>query len=1005
MSSNPVYSERGRFYEDADIQLKIKDANKKKLSWRSTIFLAYSTLGIVYGDIGTSPLYVFSSIFSSFSPVDNDILGATSMIFWSITLVVLFKYVFIVLRADDQGEGGTFALYTRLCRSLGINAQGTVHKHEEHQEVLQAASVMGSLDRKSRKTLLSQTLEDKDATHVAVSDRTLQQRIPSGLPALSTPLVGKKGSASSNQVLQFLSNACHWMPFPHEPVQRFFQSSAVARFSILSVSILATSMIIADGVLTPATSVTSAVSGLTIQVAISQNAITGISCAIIIILFLAQSFGTQKVSFTFSPVVVVWFMSIGGIGIYNMTLYGTYIWNALNPYWIYVFFSSYGYNAWVALGGVMLAVTGTEALFADLGHFSRPAIGIGFSCIAYPSLILAYLGQGAYLIQNPGNVSSAFWSSVPTQYAWPMLIIATGAATVASQALITGSFSIIRQAISMGIFPKVKVLHTGKEVEGQVYIGFVNYVLMILCVAMVAGFNGNGTAITNAYGICISIVMFITTNLITLLMVVDWHLSSVLVTLFYLLFGLIEGAFLTANLTKVPQGGWFTLAVGAGVALVKFGWLSGQIAKKEAIQEIFNTLKLSDLFSAKSESNRGNEPFISGGDVPLNAFSTPLLKPGPEVRTLVTMSRQRALKTTSTGGPLMTISRSGRLGSDLLSTTSVKLRQASALRKGQQVALAGSSTTRFVPSLASQSVGNRVGCAIAMGAVDSTHAADSPANMSTVLENSSDHKGSKHTALLPTSSAGHHLNSDAVVMEVLHDSVADLDNLINSKDLAGCQVLSKLRGIGLYYTDQTHGIPPVMWTFLRNVEAMHEFVILLQNRFLPIPFLAEEERLAAVPVLGVPNFYRVVARYGYMDKVDHGSEFAQSVVDFISGQLDGIANPAAHAPNLPPLSTASMMGRRTVVQARLADEADAADRQAAAEELVALRHAAKEGVVYYLGRTNVQMKDLSNQFTQALHDLWYGDFYRFMVNNSWTESEAWNIPGESMVELGINVKI
>ncbi|GAX81809.1 hypothetical protein CEUSTIGMA_g9237.t1 [Chlamydomonas eustigma] len=1170
--------QRARFYNDEDIKHKIDEIEENKHSWRSTLFLAYGTLGVIYGDVGTSPLYVYSSTFTDFIPEQDDILGAISIIFWSLTLVALIKYVFIVLQANDQGEGGTFALYTRLCRSLGISASGSVTKKEEHEEAIQTAAAVGTLSRATRKNSLNRNTigstlhsamirkgsglqdneEDGEDERLSTGNKT-SARVPP-IKYSSTSSLSARQSPSASSFIKRLNHLAHSLPFPREAVMHFFQASSRVRLTFMSISIIATCMVIGDGVLTPAISVVSAVSGLQQQVTISQGGIVGISSGILISLFIAQSMGTEGVAMFFSPVVAVWFVCISSIGIYNMSLYGANVWSGLNPYWIYVYFNNHGYKAWKSLGGTMLCMTGTEAMFADLGHFSIPSIGISFSFLVYPSVMLSYLGQGAYLQVYPENVSTAFWSAVPNQFQWPMLVIATLAAVVASQAMITGSFSILRQAMTLGVFPKLKVVHTGEHVEGQVYIGVVNYTLMLLCVAVVAGFNADSTSLGNAYGIAVSTVMLITTNMITLCMIVDWKLNACLITFFWCLYSLIEGAYLSANLLKVPEGGWFTLAITAGVALISFGWLSGQTAKKEALQSAQQQVSLNDIMSVPDGSDvadlgtltllpsssehhlgatsigtqGGHVSFstgvnISSPSVPLSVFAS---KAAQNLATFSTraasggvaaaaaISRQhQALSTFSTGHALA-IKSSRKLGSDLLPTLSSSS-TSSAIRRvhQEQAVLPGSSSagvtghkSRFGPSLGTGSLGSRVGSSFkAKGESDLTVPGHPP--LKTVSEgddevtrqsimrreesllrerkkatgtdasgeaginnNKPSHPGPlgesresggtaapirystragpvaearvPGTALPGTGSTRSEDEAPAEDLEaVMSGSAADMGSHMHTSDVAEHQtLLARLRGIGLYYTDSSHGIPPVMWAFLRNVEAVHEFAILIQNRFLPIPYLTDDERLAAVPVRGIPNFFRVVARYGYMDKVDHGPEFVQSVIDYISGQLECVVDPskiirtqksealvsvalagvpedvpmipiinetstqhvlktlsnAAMQPSLS--SSASMQGRRASVHMVL-DSQDPLKRAAAAASLEVLRCAAEEGAVYYLGRTNVQMKEMPKGISKMLHDVWYGDFYRFMALNCWTQTEAWNIPNKSLVELGITVDI
>ncbi|KAG0497300.1 hypothetical protein HPP92_001991 [Vanilla planifolia] len=379
-----------------------------------TLLLGYQSLGVVYGDIGTSPLYVFSSITLS-QPEEKDILGILSLIFWTLTTMGLIKYVFIVLRADDHGEGGTFALYSLLRQH--VNFKGKM---------------------------------------VATTTRL-----------------------ASDVNLLYHSKGC---PLQNR-TKKFLEESSKAQAVITFIVLLGTCMVIGDGALTPA---------------ISGNVVL-LSVAILVILFLFQRFGTSKVSFSFSPIMVLWFSFTAGIGLYNVVKFYPWIMKALSPNYIVCFFQRNHRKGWELLGAVALCITGAEAMFADLGHFNKRGIQLSYSFVVYPALILAYSGEAAYLIKNPDKISTAFYSSVPEPIFWPMFVVATLAAVVASQALISASFSIIRQSVALGCFPRVTMVHTSAKHEGQVYSPEVNYFLMLVCILITVGFNG-GAEIGNAFG-------------------------------------------------------------------------------------------------------------------------------------------------------------------------------------------------------------------------------------------------------------------------------------------------------------------------------------------------------------------------------------------------------------------------------------------------------------------------------------------------------------------------
>jgi KUP system potassium uptake protein len=391
------------------------------VDWKTTMRLALQSLGVVYGDIGTSPLYVFSSTFSDGIKHDDDILGVLSLIIYTIILIPLIKYVFIVLWANDHGDGGTFAMYSLISRHARVSF---IPNDEPEDQQLSNYKI----ERTSNNSIRASNIKDK------------------------------------------LENSTNW------------------RLVLFLFTILGTSMVIGDGVLTPCISVLSAVSGVG---SLGEGAVVGISVAILVILFYVQRFGTDKVGYTFAPIVCIWFSLIAAIGLYNHFTYGWGVTRAFNPYYIFLYFTRNGKNAWISLGGVVLCITGTEAMFADLGHFNVRAIQISFSGIVMPALLTAYSGQAAYLTRFPQHVDDTFYKSVPDAIYWPTFVVAVCASIIASQALISGAFAIVSQSLSLGCFPRVKVVHTSAEYEGQVYIPEINYLLMIACVLVVLAFSNH----------------------------------------------------------------------------------------------------------------------------------------------------------------------------------------------------------------------------------------------------------------------------------------------------------------------------------------------------------------------------------------------------------------------------------------------------------------------------------------------------------------------------------
>lgn len=487
-----------------------------QLSWVNlsrNLLLAYQSVGVVYGDLSTSPLYVYTSTFKGkLQNHQNEeaIFGAFSLIFWTLTLIPLLKYVFIVLSADDNGEGGTFALYSLLCRHAKFSL------------------------------LPNQQAADEE---------------------LSTYRYGNQAPVPATS-----------------PLKRFLDKHRKLRTALLVLVLFGASMVIGDGVLTPAISVLSAVSGLQVNdKRLNDGLLLLIACVILIGLFALQHCGTQKVAFMFAPVVFIWLFSIFGIGLYNTIHWNPKIVGALSPVYIINFFKATGKDGWIALGGILLCITGTEAMFADIGHFTSFSIRLVFTCVIYPCLVVQYMGQAAYLTKNISNIDHSFYDSIPGPVYWPVFVIATLAAVVGSQAVITATFSIVKQCHALGCFPRVKVVHTSKHVYGQIYIPEINWILMILTLAITIGFRDT-TLIGNAYGLACMTVMLITTCLMALVITFVWQRGLFTIP-FLLIFGSIESFYLSAAFIKVPQGGWVPIMLSLVFMLVMYVWHYGTCKK------------------------------------------------------------------------------------------------------------------------------------------------------------------------------------------------------------------------------------------------------------------------------------------------------------------------------------------------------------------------------------------------------------------------------------------
>ncbi|KAF3622302.1 Potassium transporter 7 [Capsicum annuum] len=326
----------------------------------------------------------------------------------------------------------------------------------------------------------------------------------------------------------------------------------------------------------------SAVSGLHGRIpGFGTNALVITSIIILGALFSIQRYGSSKVGFTFAPALGLWFFSLGSIGVYNLLKHDVTVLRALNPAYIYLFFKKNSINGWSALGGCVLCITGAEAMFADLGHFSVKSIQIAFTSVVFPCLFLAYFGQAAYLMKYPNSSGRIFYDSVPGGLFWPVFGIATVAAIIASQAMISASFSCVKQAMALGCFPRLKIIHTSKRHIGQIYIPVINWFLMLMCMLVVAAFKST-TDIANAYGIAEVGVMLVSTTLVTVVMLLIWQINLFLALLFPLIFGTIELIYMSAVLSKILEGGWLPLVFASWFLCVMYIWNYGSVLKYQS---------------------------------------------------------------------------------------------------------------------------------------------------------------------------------------------------------------------------------------------------------------------------------------------------------------------------------------------------------------------------------------------------------------------------------------
>ncbi|KAK9350790.1 potassium transporter-domain-containing protein [Lipomyces doorenjongii] len=370
-----------------------------------------------------------------------------------------------------------------------------------------------------------------------------------------------------------------WLDMPvGKNVRSFIEHSRVARTVLKVIGVLGVSMVMADGVLTPAQSVLGAIQGISVvSPGISTATIVGSSCAILVVLFAVQPFGTHRIASAWAPIVIVWLLFNFCSGVYNLAKYDYTVLKAFSPFFAGSYLVRNKEQGWRSLGGLLLAFTGVEAMFADLGAFSRHAINLSWLCLAYPCLLMAYIGQAAFISQDATGTAytNPFFNTVPPHTIWFALIIAILAAIVASQAMITSSFQLLAQIMRMSYFPHIKTVHTSKRFHGQLYMPLANWLLMIGTVIVTAVYN-NTTSLGNAYGVCVIFVTFITTCMVTLVALIIWRINFLIVLFVFLVFACLDGVYVSSVLTKIPQGAWFTLMLAFILSTIFILWRFGK---------------------------------------------------------------------------------------------------------------------------------------------------------------------------------------------------------------------------------------------------------------------------------------------------------------------------------------------------------------------------------------------------------------------------------------------
>ena len=461
--------------------------------------LALGAIGIVFGDIGTSPLYAFRETFAGHHQLTLDpahIMGVLSLMFWSMMIVVTVKYVIIIMRADNKGEGGSLALLA------------------------------------------------------LVSGKTTSKRWTAG---------------------------------------------------IILLGVFATALFYGDSMITPAVSVLSAVEGLAVAAPAFGGLVVPIAVGILVFLFSIQKSGTSRVGLFFGPIMLVYFATISVLGVMSIVQTPEVLW-AFSPHHAVNFFLIDPERAFLALGSVVLAVTGAEALYADMGHFGRKPIGVSWLFFVLPALMMNYMGQGALLFRE-GTVAlvSPFYNLAPAGLQLPLVILATLAAIIASQAVISGAFSVTQQAIQLGFMPRLRIEHTSASTAGQIYIPLVNWLLMVMVILLVLFFRTSSN-LTSAYGIAVTGAMTIDTCLLGVALIRLWHWPKYAAFPLLALFFLVDGAYLSANLTKVPDGGWFPLLVGFIIFTMLTTWSKGRKLMIERLREAAMPMKVFISSAANSAS-------------------------------------------------------------------------------------------------------------------------------------------------------------------------------------------------------------------------------------------------------------------------------------------------------------------------------------------------------------------------------------------------------------------
>ena len=460
-------------YSNSSLLEPVEISSSGEHQKKSLPIMMLAALGIVFGDIGTSPLYALKECFSpdhgiAFS--NEALFGVISMMIWALLIVVTFKYVFVVMRADNKGEGGVLSLMALALRSM--------------------------------------------------------------------------------------------------------KSDSKQYFMVMVLGMLGACMLLGESVITPAISVLSAVEGIAVATPNLADAVIPISLLILVCLFLIQKYGTAAVGQLFGPITLTWFLVLAILGVMNIT-HSPGIVLAFNPIYAIHFVIDHPLTAFIVMGAVVLVVTGVEALYLDMGHFGKSPVRLTWLFIVLPCLLLNYLGQGALLLANPTAISNPFYLMVPEWALWPVIGLATAATVIASQAVISGAFSLINQAILLGFVPRMNILHTSVSERGQIYIPAVNWALLIMVIVTVLEFR-ESVSLAAAYGLSVTSTMLVTTILLSIVMRREWHINPIIILCMIVIFLAIDISFWAATLIKIKDGGWYPITLALVMFTCSLTWYRGR---------------------------------------------------------------------------------------------------------------------------------------------------------------------------------------------------------------------------------------------------------------------------------------------------------------------------------------------------------------------------------------------------------------------------------------------